>query len=43
MPKDKKPALSANIKFLGKTHEAVRDHLSASTELPDFLATAGCR
>ncbi|MEM6588766.1 MAG: S41 family peptidase [Pseudomonadota bacterium] len=41
MPKDKKTALSANIKFLGKTHEAVRDHLSASTELPDFLATAG--
>lgn len=33
--------LTKNLQFLKKTHDAVRDHLSASMELPDFLASAG--
>lgn len=41
MPQNSKPKLSKNLKFLSKTHKAVRDHLSASVELPVFLATAG--
>lgn len=30
-----------NLKFLTKTHNAVRDHLTATVELPTFLESAG--
>lgn len=41
MAKKVKVALTKNLKFLNNAHETVRDHLSASQELPDFLANAG--
>jgi len=41
MNKKSNKTLSKNLKFLDNAHSAVRDHLSASLELPAFLATAG--
>ena len=31
----------ASLKFLKKTHAAIKSHMSAAMELPDFLSTAG--
>jgi len=42
MATDSGPLVTSSIpKYLADTAEPVRDHLSASTDLPAFLRTAG--